>query len=125
MADLAERQARRRAFNQVVGEELRAARREAGITQADVAEIFGWTRDAISKIEAGVTSLSVLVYVTLVHFLRDFLPAHPAVPLARHMLRRTERAQRLANELQADAEGKRGHDGIRSAMPRRPRHGGC
>ena len=76
-------------FDARLGAELRAARERAGLSQAAVAEVFGWQRDAISKIERGKNGLTVLEYLTLVHRLRDHFPeAHPAVPLADAMLPR-------------------------------------
>lgn len=82
-------QAKGDVFNARLGADLRAARERAGLSQAAVAEVFGWQRDAISKIECGKNSLTVLEYLTLVDFLRAFYPPDaPAVALADVLLPR-------------------------------------
>jgi DNA-binding XRE family transcriptional regulator len=67
---------------QRLGEQLRAARESEGFTQQEVADLFGWGRDAISKLESGTLNVSLADYLLLVHFLRDHLPpGYPAVVL--------------------------------------------
>ena len=70
-----------------IGAEVRAAREQAELSQAAVADMFGWERDAISKIERGVNSLTLYDYLRLMTWLRDELdPAHPALALAERLL---------------------------------------
>lgn len=65
-----------------IGEQLRMARESEGFTQQEIGDLFGWGRDAISKLESGTLNISLADYLILVHFLRDHLPArHPGVAL--------------------------------------------
>lgn len=70
-----------------IGQEIRTAREAADLPQQAVADLFQWKRDAISKLERGLLNISLVDYLRLVDFLREFLPDHPAVPLAEHILR--------------------------------------
>lgn len=78
--------ARRAIFSRRLGQELRQLREASGASQALVSDLFGWTRDAISKIERGKTRLGMFEYLTLMQFYRDMEPGHPAVALAKRLL---------------------------------------
>lgn len=68
-------------FAQRYGEDIREMREGAGLSQENIASQFGWTRDAVSKIERGITNISLFHYLQIVHFMRDFYPDHPAIEL--------------------------------------------
>jgi DNA-binding XRE family transcriptional regulator len=65
------------------GQGIREMRETAGLAQQDIADIFGWSRDAISKIERGVNTISLFQYLKIIDCLREVDRAHPALPLAR------------------------------------------
>ena len=75
------------AFLGRVGAELREFREAAKLTQQDVADLYGWGRDAIKKVEMGERGLSVAAYIGIVRYFAvdDFAPpTHPAVALAEY-----------------------------------------
>ena len=65
-----------------ISNDIRAIREAAGMTQAAVADIFGWERDAVSKIEAGKVRIRLIDYLAVVKFCRHAIPGHPAIALA-------------------------------------------
>jgi transcriptional regulator with XRE-family HTH domain len=66
----------------VAGAELRAAREAAELSQQAISDLFGWNRDATSKLEAGSLNISLKDYLTLCQFMREFMdPDHPALAL--------------------------------------------
>jgi transcriptional regulator with XRE-family HTH domain len=67
---------------EAIGTDLRRLREESGVAQQAVADVFGWNRDAVSKIERGVTRLSLIDYLRTMDFLREVDPDHPGVVLA-------------------------------------------
>ena len=69
-----------------VGREIRDARLRAGMSQESLGSFFGWGKDAISKIERGVTKgLSLADYLRIVDILATHMPlGHPAVALVVH-----------------------------------------
>ena len=69
-------------FLRLVGAELRSLRLKADLSLESVAEVFGWNRDAISKIERGQRNMLLSDYLTLMLFYRDLAPGHPALALA-------------------------------------------
>lgn len=69
-------------FLKLVGAELRSIRLEADLPLAEVGDLFGWGRDALSKIELGLRGISLHDYLKLMHFYREIVPNHPAVALA-------------------------------------------
>jgi len=66
-----------------VGREIRAARQSAKMTQESLGSFFGWGKDAISKVERGVTQgLALADYLRMVEILAKSMPlGHPAVAL--------------------------------------------
>jgi transcriptional regulator with XRE-family HTH domain len=72
-------------FRRRVGTELRMLREASRLSQQAVAEVFGWTRDAMSKVERGVYPLGMYEYLRLIAFYRDLEPDHPAVALANRL----------------------------------------
>ncbi len=73
-----------------VGRELRIAREASGLSQQDVADVFDWRRNAISKLERGDLNISLYQYLDLVRFSEDFLPPdHAGVALADHYMPRS------------------------------------
>lgn len=81
-------EARRLAFQTFVGEELRAAREAANISQEAVAEQIGWTRSAWSKVEKGHVQIKLHDYMMAVEFLSEHMHQNPAVDLAKHLFRK-------------------------------------
>jgi hypothetical protein len=55
-------------------------------SQEAIADAFGWSRDAMSKIERGARPLGRYEYLRLMYFYRDLEPEHPAVALATRLL---------------------------------------
>lgn len=78
--------ARRALFAKRVGQELRQLREASGLSQAFLADLFGWTRDAMSKIERGDRPIGMFEYLVVMNFYRDLDPTHPAVALAKRLL---------------------------------------
>ena len=76
----------RKIFARRVGQELRQMREASGASQAFVADIFGWTRDAMSKIERGDRPIGMFEYLTVMRFYHDLDPTHPGVALAKRLL---------------------------------------
>lgn len=69
-------------FLELVGSELRGMRKKAGVPLQVVCDVFGWGRDAMSKIELGRRAISLHDYVRLMAFYREVDPDHPGVALA-------------------------------------------
>lgn len=66
-----------------IGQDIRRIRQECGVSQQQVADIFGWQRDAISKLERGLFNVSLANYLQLMDWLREGAPAnHPGLALA-------------------------------------------
>lgn len=88
---------RRAATDSVIGEQIRAWREAAGLSQDEVAQyVFGWGRDAMSKIESGKNSLFLHDYMLMCHFFREVIPeGHPGVALADSLLPRRGRPKLL------------------------------
>jgi transcriptional regulator with XRE-family HTH domain len=69
------------------GSLLRAARRDAGLVQQDIANLFGVQRDAISKIEKGETDISLYMFMSICENLKNTMPAdHPVFGLLRDLM---------------------------------------
>jgi transcriptional regulator with XRE-family HTH domain len=67
-------------------EEIRTWRENLRLSQQDVADVFGWKRDAVSKIETGKNNLYLDEYLVLVKFLAAGIPTdHPALALAERL----------------------------------------
>lgn len=74
-----------REFLPIIGAEFRQARMDAGLRQADLADVMGWGKDAISKLERGVLDIKLGDYLTLISTLAYYIPAdHPARALLEH-----------------------------------------
>jgi transcriptional regulator with XRE-family HTH domain len=87
---------RRAPTDTLVGEQLREWREAAGLSQEAVAEqIFGWGRDAMSKIESAKNSVYLHDYLLLCQFFREQAPyGHPGVLLADLLLPRSPHSLR-------------------------------
>ncbi|WP_419900618.1 helix-turn-helix domain-containing protein [Roseomonas sp. USHLN139] len=68
-------------FLQKAGQDLREMREGAGMTQQEVADIFNWNRDAVSKIESGSINISLHHYLQIIQQFKELYPDHPALPL--------------------------------------------
>ena len=66
--------------------DIRAMREAAGVSQYAIAELFGWERDAVSKLEVGRVRVKLDDYIRIAKFCRDAIPGHPAVALAERYL---------------------------------------
>lgn len=77
---------RRLAFLRVVGADIRTLREAAEMPQQQIADMFGWQRDAVSKIETGKNNLSLYDYLQIVRWLGEMEPNHPALALAARYL---------------------------------------
>ena len=84
--------ARRAIFARRLGHEIRQYREAGGLSQDGLAELFGWSRSAISKIELGHRDIGLFDYLTVMQFLRDLDPDHPAVALAARLLPTADRS---------------------------------
>jgi transcriptional regulator with XRE-family HTH domain len=83
---------RKKAFLERVGAEIRGWREAAEVSQQAVGEVFGWGRDAMSKVELGKNNLTLHDYCVVVDFLRDVIPPdHPSLALADSLLGRRPR----------------------------------
>ena len=89
--------ARRALFYRRIGQNIRQLREDAGWTQEQLADLFGWNRDAISKIESGKRPVALYEYLQLLWFLRDVDLNHPGVSLARLLLPPATIGTRQAN----------------------------
>ena len=79
--------AKRLLLQQRLGRDIRLLRESAGLSQQSIADLFGWGRDAISKLESGSIATTVYNYLALMQFLAsDVEPDHPAVILARRLM---------------------------------------
>lgn len=74
-----------RTYREAIGADLRRLRKRAGMSQQEVADQFGWGRDAISKIERGESDTTVEKYLRILKCLGPADPAHPGVVLARRI----------------------------------------
>jgi transcriptional regulator with XRE-family HTH domain len=64
-----------------IGADIRQAREAAGLPQQAIANLFGWTRDAISKMERGINDTEVYDVVIIMDYLREYSESHPIHPL--------------------------------------------
>lgn len=64
--------------------ELREVREAAGVTQGQIADLFGWERAAVHKMESGAVRVRLADYLAIMRYLRDFVPGHPALALFDH-----------------------------------------
>jgi transcriptional regulator with XRE-family HTH domain len=65
-----------------VGAEIKTWRKALGWSQQDVGDLFGWNRDAVSKVETGKNNISLHDYLVIVRSLAEGIPRrHPAVAL--------------------------------------------
>lgn len=78
--------ARRAVFLRRMGADLKELRLAAGLSQQAVADVFGWRRDSISKVENGQRPLGLYEYLTLLQFLQAVEPNHAALALARRLI---------------------------------------
>ncbi len=69
-----------------IGMDIRAARKGAGKSQQEIADLFGWNRDAVSKIETGKVSVSLRSYLVIMRFCAPPESDHPGVALAEKLL---------------------------------------
>lgn len=71
---------------EVLGAEIREARLAANMTQESLADVLGWGKDAVSKLERGLLDIKLRDYLTLVSTLALFLPRdHPGRALVEHV----------------------------------------
>lgn len=71
------------------GAEIRVWREALDMPQQSVANLFGWKRDAVSKIETGKNEISLHDYIMVVRFLQAAVPEdHPALALADQLMKR-------------------------------------
>jgi hypothetical protein len=75
-------------FRRRLGQELRRFREASGISQDLAADVNGWNRDAMSKIERGERPIGMFEYLRLMWFYQELEPDHPAVALAARLLPR-------------------------------------
>src|ERR1700733_6127453 len=54
------------------GAYIRGLREKAGVSQAKLAELFGWQRDAIAEIEKGITDVSLRDYRAIIASLKTY-----------------------------------------------------
>lgn len=73
-------------FQRRLAEEIRTIRKASDLTQTNVADLFGWGKSAISKIEKSDYNLSLYHYLRIMYSLRDSDPNHPGVELAYRLL---------------------------------------
>jgi transcriptional regulator with XRE-family HTH domain len=69
-------------FLKLVGDDIRKLRLKADVSQETLGDHLGWNKDAISKIERGINSLTLYDYMRLMLFLRDLAPSHASLRLA-------------------------------------------
>lgn len=84
------------ALHEAIRNDLREMRQAAGLSQAAVGEIFGWNRDAVSKIERGTNQIYLDDYIMLSRFLMAANPGHPSHALVEHLLPRRRRGATAA-----------------------------
>ena len=76
----------------LIGNKIRAARQELGMSQADLGKVIGCSHVAISKIERGITKLGIVnlerLASALGHTLDYFVGDMPSPPLAHQQLKR-------------------------------------
>ena len=73
-------------FQYRLADEVKTIRRVSGVTQTQVADLFGWGKSAISKIEKANYNLSLYHYLQIMYSFRDSDPYHPGVELAYRLL---------------------------------------
>lgn len=73
-----------------IGADIRHLRTSLQLSQQTVSDIFGWNRDAMSKVENGVTHLPLVNYLRIMDMLKEADPQHPAHALVRRYLRPTK-----------------------------------
>ena len=71
-----------------IHEDLRSIRKAAGLTLEQIGEVIDMDRQAMSKIELGVSRIRLFDYLRIVWFCREAIPEHPAVELARFYVKR-------------------------------------
>jgi DNA-binding XRE family transcriptional regulator len=71
----------REPFLAVIGSDIRAHREGAGMPQQELADLHAWNRDAVSKLERGMTDISLRAYLSIIAHMRELYPDHPAIPL--------------------------------------------
>jgi len=65
-------------INQAIAADIRERRTEAGVTLETLAVHVGEQKAAINKHENGTNQIHVAKYLSIISFLRDFCPDHPA-----------------------------------------------
>jgi transcriptional regulator with XRE-family HTH domain len=71
-----------------VGAQIRTARVSTEASQQELGDLFGWGRDAISKLELGTLNVSLFDYLLLVDYLGEHMPPdHPALALLKFLTR--------------------------------------
>ena len=86
--------AERATASAAIGADIHRLRKRAGLTGTQLAAIFGWGRDAISKLETGKNDTYLYDYLKIVRALQRADPGHPAVALA-EMLIPPSRSRRI------------------------------
>ena len=71
-------------IEQRIAAELRQMRETANVTQSELADLFGWEKAAVSKLESGMVRVRLADYLAIMRYLREFVPGHPGVALADH-----------------------------------------
>lgn len=96
------------AANKKVGDRILEARNEAGLSQTELAEEAGLTASTVGRWEAGETTISVPVLLTLSRILRK-----PMCFFLQDLADDQWRAQRLSKWVEAEENGERAEMGIR------------
>lgn len=74
-------------FNARLGAEIRHYRYEWQLSQAELADEFGWERGTLNRIELGQYPVSVWHYLKILQRLRSVVPPdHPGLALADRLL---------------------------------------
>ena len=66
-----------------LGADIKEMRERIGLSQAEIANVMGWGRFAMSKIETGQTNLSLFDYLRLISTLEEAERGHPAFTVMR------------------------------------------
>lgn len=77
---------RRLEFLTRLGAELRELREASGVPQQTIADLFGWQRDAVAKLENGTNQIQLYDYLRLMRSFAELAPEHPALPLADQLI---------------------------------------
>lgn len=80
-------------LEQRIATELRNLRKTTHTTLSEVADLFGWEKAAIHKIESGITRVRLSDYLTLMQHYRPFIPGHPGVSLLDHFTKPMKRTK--------------------------------